>query len=308
MALPAGSPGANAGPDEVPGLTEEQADELGIDTDKVLEIRNKLDTMIGLGPVKAQVDNLIAVAAISREREAEGKKPISNSMHLLFAGPPGTGKTETARLIAPLYHALGLIPKNSFIEPRLDELQGEVLGETPAKVQEVLNKGRGGVIFIDEAYNLVNGKDDMYGYQAVTAIMQFAEDHRDDTVVILGGYPNKLKELLGRNEGMESRFSRAVQFQKYKHNDLANIGLKMIGDKQYQLDAGAKASFKQAIKEHGDGNARHARDLVDSIVEAHAMRTYGLDEGDEGRDLGLLTDEDVKNGSAARHGQKLVPA
>ena len=251
--------------------------------------------------VAKQIDSLIAESVYNKRREADGFPVSSDTKHMIFAGPSGTGKTDIAETIAPLYHALGLIPTDKFVAPSKSDLIGRHLGDTQAMVKEQFDKARGGVLFIDEAYDLVNGKDDMYGNQAVVTLLDLMEKHRDDTVVILAGYPEAMAEFLKTNQGLPSRFSTTINFPPYSDADLLKIAGVFFHKGDYKMEAGGAKALKQAIAEFGSGNARNVRNLVQKIVSAHKQRTAFDSEAD----LTRITADDVVNGIEAYRATRL---
>jgi SpoVK/Ycf46/Vps4 family AAA+-type ATPase len=270
----------------------------------VTEIVSGIGSMIGMSKVKQQVNTLIATSVYNRRREAEGLPVEQDTKHMIFVGNPGTGKTEIARSIAPLYKALGLVPSDKFVAPKKSELIGTHLGETQTLVQEQFDKARGGVLFIDEAYALVQGKDDMYGRQAVDTLLELMENHRDDTVVILAGYPKQMGEFLATNPGLESRFTTSIEFPDYSSKDLTKIAGLFFKKGDYKLDKRAAELVGSAVSELGEGNARNARNIVQAIRQAHVRRVANAEDAD----LTRITAEDVELGVAQYRAQRLRAA
>jgi len=249
--------------------------------------------MIGMRDVSNQVDSLIAQGVYNRRREANGLPVTNGTKHMVFVGNPGTGKTEVARKIAPLYEALGLTPDDVFVAPKKSELIGSVLGETQKLIQEQFEKARGGVLFIDEAYALVEGKQDMYGKQAVNTLLELMENHRDDTVVILAGYPDEMAAFLDENPGMRSRIGTTINFPDYSDKDKYQIAGKFLHDEDYKTDEASWKLLRSAIRQYtSEGNARSVRNIVAKIKEAHVLRTAF----DETADLTRITSDDVQMG------------
>jgi SpoVK/Ycf46/Vps4 family AAA+-type ATPase len=216
----------------------------------------------------------------------------------VFSGPAGTGKTTAAREIARLYHALGVAEKDTFVELGPGDLQGEYMGQTPKLVQQKFDEARGGVIFIDEAYDLVAGKQDMYGQQAVTTMLKLVEDRRDDTVVILAGYPDKLEGFFATNEGLRSRFPTTIDFPAFTQGQLLQILGQELRDKDFTVARGASGPLRQAMAGAG-GNAREVREMAAKIMDAHALRVETVAAGgQDAPDLTRITTEDVRAGLA----------
>jgi len=253
-------------------------------------------------PVVRQVDKLIARAINDRQREAAGLPVQPKTMHMVFTGDPGTGKTTVAKQFGPLYKALGLIPKGQFHEVKSSDLIGTHLGETQTKTQEAFDKARGGVLFIDEAYSLVHGDQDMYGHQAIDVLVAEMDKHRDDTVVILAGYPNEMKKLLATNPGLPSRLPTTIHFPKYTKADSVKIFRQFGREGQYALAPGAGEKINQALGEIDYGNAREIRNLYEQITHANAVRN-AVHEQQSGKRpstgaLKRITPEDVEFGLA----------
>ena len=243
-----------------------------IDEPKVAEVKSKIDSMVGLGRMKKEVNGLIFDAINDRQREEQGLPVTGRRMHMQFVGPSGTGKTTVANQIGPLYKALGLLPSGQVVSPSKTELIGTHLGDTQKNVRDQFMKARGGVLFIDEAYGLVNGEQDIYGHAAITELVELMEKYKDDTVVILAGYGPDMKKLMRTNSGLPSRMSTEIHFDPYNTDQLEQIfGLKA---KEYQatFEPGAKPMIREALGTITNGNARDADNLFQSIRKAQAAR------------------------------------
>ena len=290
----AGGSSGVAGAGDVEGADTEASGPETID-----DLLGELNSLIGLARVKQDVAALINLMRMVKRRTEAGLAPPPLSRHLVFAGNPGTGKTTVARLYGRILTVLGMLESGHLVEADRGALVGEYVGHTAPKTTAVFRRALGGVLFIDEAYALVPaGMSNDFGQEAIATLVKLMEDHRDDVVVIVAGYPADMNRFISVNPGLASRFSRTLTFDDYTPDELVEIVGHQTEAHQYELTLAAKAAlaayFSTVQKGAGFGNGRAARQVFQKMTELHAMRVAAMDADDVGaEDLFHLRAEDV---------------
>lgn len=239
---------------------------------------SNLDALVGLVPVKEEVHKLVSFIQIQKKRTAKGLKTAPISYHCVFTGNPGTGKTTVARIIADIYREMGVVKRGQLVETDRSGLIGEYVGQTAVKTNKIVDSALDGVLFIDEAYSLVQGGQNDYGREAIATLLKRMEDDRDRLVVILAGYTGEMQEFVASNPGLRSRFNRYIDFPDYSAAELSEIFLSLAAKSEYCCSSDVRASLKDIMaravsgKDRTFGNARYVRNLFESAIERQAVR------------------------------------
>ena len=265
--------------------------------EKIEDLQAELDSYIGLAAVKKEVRNLINMVTVYQMREKNGLPTTDLSLHMVFSGNPGTGKTTVARIMARIYHSLGILSKGQLVEVDRSGLVAGYVGQTAIKTSKVIEKALGGVLFIDEAYAL-NGKgENDFGQEAIDTILKAMEDHRDDLVVIVAGYDGLMERFIHSNPGLESRFNRFLHFDDYSSDELMEIFRMQCKKGCYTLEGQAAEMVRDFIVEENTdpvsfGNARGVRNIFEQILVHQANRLAGMEQVTK-EDLMKITPTDV---------------
>lgn len=270
-----------------------------ISTDNSLDATlNELEELVGLSDIKNEVKSLINFAKVNEIRKSKGMPTVSLSLHSVFFGPPGTGKTTIARLISKAFKSLGILKKGHLIETDRSQLVAGYVGQTAIKTKEVLDKALDGVLFIDEAYSL--SSDDDFGKEAIDTLLKYMEDNRDRLIVIVAGYENEMAEFINTNPGLKSRFNKYFNFPNYSGSELLEILLRIIYKNKFIISEEAKGKLtyiiNDAIFAQGQqfGNARFARNLYEQIIQNQFLRVSQLENIEE-EHLSEITLADLPN-------------
>ena len=263
------------------------------------ELQQELDGLVGLTFVKNKVNDLIAFQKIQQLRKAQGLASSKSTMHMAFTGNPGTGKTTVARIVGRMYKSLGLLSKGQFIEVSRTDLIAGYQGQTALKVKKVIERAKGGVLFVDEAYSITeNEHSDSYGRECLTELTKALEDYRNDLVVIVAGYTEPMKIFFESNPGLKSRFNTFIEFPDYTAFELMEILYNMCLKNDYMLTPTAKEQLqdiliaKVAYKNDEFANGRLVRNIYDDIIMNQARRLINVDNPTKGELMQIL-DEDV---------------
>ena len=268
------------------------------------ELLAELDGLCGLAKVKEDVKGLINLVKVRKLRQEAGLPVPPMSLHLVFMGNPGTGKTTVARLLSKIYHAVGVLSKGQLVEVDRSGLVAGFVGQTALKTQEAIDKALGGVLFIDEAYALANQDNaNDFGREAIEVLLKGMEDHRDDLIVIVAGYTDLMANFIHANPGLESRFNKYFYFEDYDGGQLAEIFRSICRKNGYELDEAADKAVAEAFqvlyerRDENFGNARDVRHVFEAAVACQANRVASM-EAPEKKDLMALTvaDLDLEDG------------
>ncbi len=237
-----------------------------------------LEGMIGLAAVKREVNSLIARLQVEKKRREQGLPVASTSMHMVFTGPPGVGKTEVARAIGAIFRSLKALRSGHLVEVDRAAVVAGYIGQTAPKMLEKCREALDGILFIDEAYSLAGtpGAEGDFGKEAIDALLKFMEDHRDRIVVIVAGYPNEMRRFIDTNPGLAGRFTKTIEFPKYSPQELCEIFRRMALKQHFVLPEGFEGKIVPWITERTGGknwsNAREMRTLFERARESQAMR------------------------------------
>ncbi len=272
-------------------LIETGVEQVLIDLDK---------SLIGLEPVKTRIRETAALLLVEKAREKLGLAHETPTLHMSFSGNPGTGKTTVALRMAELLHKLGYVRKGHLVTVTRDDLVGQYIGHTAPKTKEVLKKAMGGVLFIDEAYYLYRPENERdYGQEAIEILLQVMENNRDDLVVILAGYKNRMNTFFESNPGFRSRIAHHIEFPDYSTSELLDIGSAMLDQLNYCLTKSAKNAFTEYINLRKEqphfANARSIRNALDRVRLRQANRLFKENDGPvDAEKLSTLEEVDIR--------------
>ncbi|MCW5653444.1 MAG: CbbX protein [Hydrogenophaga sp.] len=249
------------------------------DTQVEAVLRELDDELVGLAPVKARVRDIAALLVIDKLRTHLGLPSQPPSLHMCFSGNPGTGKTTVALRMAQILHRLGYVRKGHLVAVTRDDLVGQYIGHTAPKTREVLKRAMGGVLFIDEAYYLYRPENERdYGQEAIEILLQVMENHRDDLVVILAGYEDRMNTFFQSNPGMRSRIAHHLSFPDYSADELMQISRQMLAEQNYRFSPEAAEAFERylglRLQQPHFANARSVRNALDRARLRQASRLF----------------------------------
>ncbi|MGI9246523.1 MAG: CbbX protein [Steroidobacteraceae bacterium] len=264
-------------------------------------VMDELDRdLVGLAPVKARIRDVAALLVIDRLRLNQGLQAQNPSLHMSFTGNPGTGKTTVALRMAEILHRLGYLRKGHLVAVTRDDLVGQYVGHTAPKTREVLKKAMGGVLFIDEAYYLYRPENERdYGQESIEILLQVMENNRDDLVVILAGYKDRMDTFFESNPGMRSRIAHHVDFPDFERDELLALDGKMLEQQQYAFGPGAREAFSEYLERRLTqpqfANARSVRNALDRARLRQASRLYAQPDRELTReDLTTILPPDIR--------------
>lgn len=267
---------------------------------RVERVLRDLDALIGLRDVKRQIREIWAFVEIQRRRAAFQLATEPHSLHMVFRGSPGTGKTTVARILGRLFHELGVLPKGHLVEVERADLVGEYIGHTAQKTREVLRRALGGIMFVDEAYALARGGEKDFGKEAIDTLVKAMEDHKSEFLLILAGYPREMVGFLDANPGLLSRFPIHLEFPDYSHQELFLIAELMVSERQYRLTEEARGEFARFLERRTNqwhqnaGNARLIRNFIERAIRRQAVRLMQRGGNPTRDDLMTLTWADLE--------------
>ena len=264
------------------------------------DLMKELNTLVGLEEVKKDIKSLVNLLKVKKMREERGMKQPSVSLHMVFSGNPGTGKTTVARLLAKIYKCIDAVEKGHLVEVDRSNLVEGYVGQTAIKTKEVVESALGGILFIDEAYTLTAGKDGKdFGQEAVDTLLKLMEDNRDNLVVIVAGYTDLMKEFVESNPGLKSRFNKYIFFKDYTGEQLYDIFMSMCNKQEYVPNSAGKEYVKGYFedkvtnKDENFANAREVRNYLERSISRQASRIVELKEVSD-KQLKTLTKSDLE--------------
>ncbi|CAM3429620.1 AAA family ATPase [Paenibacillus lupini] len=246
--------------------------------DHFADIQKELEPMVGMDNVKSLIYEVYALLYITRMRSEAGLFGGSHVYHMIFKGNPGTGKTTIARIVAKLFQKMGVLSKGHLIEVERADLVGEYIGHTAQKTRDLVRKAIGGVLFVDEAYSLARGGEKDFGKEAIDTLVKAMEDHRNQFVLILAGYPAEIDHFLLTNPGLPSRFPIQIDFPDYNIDQLIQISELMAKDRDYYLMPQSIFKLRQHLIQEkmndlfSFSNARYVRNLIEKAIRYQAVR------------------------------------
>jgi Holliday junction resolvasome RuvABC ATP-dependent DNA helicase subunit len=293
-------PGAAAPAAAVPAPATPSPPVTATPTKTLDELLAELDALVGLREVKAEVRRLADLLHVQALRAQRGLPTVETSLHVVFAGNPGTGKTTVARLLGGIYARLGAVSKGHLVEVDRGGLVAGYVGQTATRTRDVVASALGGVLLIDEAHALARGQEHDFGREAIDTLVKMMEDHRGDLAVVAAGYTQPMQELLDTNPGLRSRFPKTIVFADYTDDELVEIFRRMGEGTAYHPSEGAEGRLREllAAAERGPsfGNARWVRNVFEAAVSRHASRVAVLADPDIEQLSTLVADDVVAPG------------
>jgi probable Rubsico expression protein CbbX len=298
-------PSADDGQNEAPAGDEPLDLEAAYRDSHVGQVLDSLEReLVGLAPVKSRIRDIAALLLIDKLRRAVGLSSGPPALHMSFTGNPGTGKTTVAMRMAEILHRLGYVRKGHLVAVTRDDLVGQYIGHTAPKTREVLKRAMGGVLFIDEAYYLYRPENERdYGQEAIEILLQVMENQRDDLVVILAGYRDRMETFFRSNPGMSSRIAHHIDFPDYTPEELLGISRLMLQQMQYRTSTAAEEALREYIERRRTqphfANARSIRNALDRARLRQASRLFERHQSEAGgtisrQDLETIEESDIR--------------
>ena len=271
------------------------------DWQRIESLLKEFECLVGLNEIKDLLREIAAFVEIQKKRVVFGLVAEPITLHMLFKGSPGTGKTTVARLTGRLFKELGILSKGHLVEVDRADLVGEYIGHTAHKTKEQLKKAMGGILFIDEAYSLARGGERDFGKEATDILVRVMEDKRDDLIIILAGYTQEMEAFVKSNPGLKSRFPYQLEFPNYTIPELTKIADIMLEKRQYYLDDEAKKFLERMLRKEmlqgniSSGNARFVRNVIEKAIRKQSVRLVKR-EINSREELMLIKQEDLVDG------------
>lgn len=287
---------------EMPSSNQRQEEpEEAREHDILEELIIELNNLVGLAKVKSEIQSLLQFVKVQELRQKKGISTSKPSLHSVFYGSPGTGKTTIARLYGKMLSAMGLLSKGHLIETDRSGLVGGYIGQTAIKTDEKVKEALGGILFIDEAYSLAKGEEISrdYGEETIAILLKRMEDYRDDFVVIVAGYPEPMGKFIASNEGLRSRFNTFIHFDDYSPLEMAEIFKRLCKTENYNPTAEAlefmftAIDYNYSIRDKSFGNARYVRNLFEIVIRNQALRIANTIKDPSPEDLRIILPTDI---------------
>ncbi len=262
------------------------------------EIEEEMNKLVGMDEMKKMVKEVYAWIYINKKREEQGLKAAKQSLHMMFKGNPGTGKTTVARLLGKLFVQMNVLSKGHLIEAERADLVGEYIGHTAQKTRDLIKKSLGGILFIDEAYSLARGGEKDFGKEAIDTLVKHMEDKQHEFVLILAGYSKEMDHFLSLNPGLYSRFPLVIDFPDYTVDQLMEIANRMMAEREYSFSREAEwklrdhlTMLKNEQRPKTFSNGRYIRNIIEKSIRSQAMRLLVNDDYDRQELLTIRTQD-----------------